>query len=107
MTYVPLSIHMPERVKELQALQADQAAQQAWWRSKRSCVTADGSLSRASLSRGSPLLSHTSSQDNLQEELREAIQSPLSLNPTEQSPTVPPAPCPAHTWKTSDSHPIK
>lgn len=108
MTYIPLSIHMPERVKELQVLQAEQATQQAWWLSKRSCVSLDGSPNRPSSPRGNPVLSHTSSKDNLQEELLEAIQSPLALDPTTSPAIVPPPVLTStHVWKTSDSHPIK
>ncbi|KAK7692821.1 hypothetical protein QCA50_004456 [Cerrena zonata] len=106
MTYVPLSIHMPERVKELQAIQTEQATQQAWWRSKCSSISLDGSRSRPSSSRSNPLLSHTSSHDNLQEELLDAMQSPLALDPTAPSTIPPHTPVPAHAWKTSDSHPI-
>ncbi|CAL1707986.1 unnamed protein product [Somion occarium] len=105
-TYVPLSIHMPDHVKELQAQQAIQAAQQAWWHCRCSQTTSDGSKRTICSSRGNPLLSPSTSCVNIQDELLEAIASPLSLDPVEGPISAPPSPSMSKIWKTSDSHPI-
>lgn len=97
---------MPERVKELQILQAEQATQQAWWRSECSTVSLDGSCQRPSSSRGNPLLSQSPSCSNLQQELLEAMEAPLALDPANSFVAIPSEPLPAQALKTSDTHPI-
>ncbi|KAI0082002.1 phosphatases II [Panus rudis PR-1116 ss-1] len=101
--YIPMSLHMPDRVKELQIQQARDAIEQAWWycgEPHRVALYHSGVQAFHS----TPLLSRPATPA-LEDDLFEAIDSPLALDLTDFRPsTAPPLIHPQ--CKTSDSHPI-
>ena len=106
MTYVPLSIHMPDYVKELQARQTQHTEQKAWWPCQRQEITTKGPPDSFS-SIGPPVIlgpcgGPIPNAVNLQQELSAAISAPL-----EPIPEVSTSLSQSSHLKTSDSHPIK
>jgi hypothetical protein len=101
MAYVPLSIHMPDYVKELQARQNIYTEQKAWW----PCQKQDVKPTHSSESDGPPVLgpcgSSIPSSIDLQQAIQAAIAAPLESNP--QNTNLPQN----SQLKTSDTHPIK
>jgi hypothetical protein len=89
MKYVPISVHMPDHVRQLRARQARNAATEgSWWFSEN-----PPSKSRPKLSSGPRI---TSDDIDLTQELSAAMESPLSTNSARNTP-----------YKTSETHPIK
>ncbi|KAH9924424.1 uncharacterized protein B0H18DRAFT_431688 [Fomitopsis serialis] len=99
--YVPFSVQMPERVKQLQAHQARYATRQVWWLCEKRATVSTMIADDAPGSQAQPRLSYPSSNPDIQQELRAAISSRL----------VPPYGWPTayldqSSVKTSCSHPI-
>ncbi|KAH7908611.1 phosphatases II [Hygrophoropsis aurantiaca] len=99
--YAPLSVHVPDMVRDLRDRQAKYTEQPAWWPSSMSKDTINtipilpASEQRVALGTEQTELVHPS----LQQELSAAISEPLSSHP--------PAPAdPALQVKTSETHPI-
>ncbi|KAL6308161.1 hypothetical protein BKA93DRAFT_822747 [Sparassis latifolia] len=108
MTYVPLSIMMPDQVKELQEHQARCAEQRAWWPCEKRATSQisnhsfDDDHEERPRSRN-PRLSRSTSSTDLRQELSAAMSSPLVLP---LSPPVFPQVQSLPQMKTSESHPI-
>ncbi|KAH7923949.1 phosphatases II [Leucogyrophana mollusca] len=101
--YAPLSVHVPDLVRELRDRQAKYTEQTLWWPCAMSKDTIDqvpvlpAIEQRQALGTDEPELSHP----DLQQELSAAISEPLSSIPQPPSPIDP-----ALQMKTSETHPI-
>lgn len=100
--YVPFSLQMPERVRQLQAHQARYATTQAWWlcdrRQPPSMAETDDTIELEN----KPRLIQSSPVSDMQEELRAAMSSTF-IPPGHCSPNAPSG----ASVKTSNTHPIK
>jgi hypothetical protein len=98
--YVPLSLHTPACIKDLQAIQAQFSKEQAWFLPEQQPSDV-------------VLLGPTGAEEavDLQQELSEAIDAPMELDST--SPTISNTHLPRNhcqgqsVVKTSETHPIK
>ncbi|KAI0268795.1 protein-tyrosine phosphatase-like protein [Gloeopeniophorella convolvens] len=101
-TYIPLSIHLPDHFKQLKERQASYADTEAWWLSGFQPQTTDHAAVASehvlSLSHPAHPVTFTRASPNMQHELRSAMDSPLV--PAGWLSGQLPLP------KTSDTHPI-
>lgn len=104
-TYVPLCIYMPDHFRKLQEQQAIRATQKAWWKAQEphSNVPMKEVLQDTwhSLGEKCPTLSRPASSRDMQEDLLNAMSSPLTIE-NRATPTLP-SDC---RVKTSETHPI-
>ncbi|CCM00693.1 uncharacterized protein FIBRA_02732 [Fibroporia radiculosa] len=101
MLYVPFSIQMPSRVKQLQEHQARCVEQQAWWLCEKKVPVQSVVMVEVESDPLQPRLRRPSSSNNLQDELTAAMSEslPRNLRP------IPPMASDVQI-KTSDTHPI-
>ncbi|KAA1474245.1 phosphatases II [Dentipellis sp. KUC8613] len=96
MTYVPMSLHVPEYFQQLQARQALSSQEKAWWLYDRKVMPRDELVQDASLS--TPVVTFTRLATDLQTEITAAIEAPLAAAPRPFQGQA--------QRKTSESHPI-
>lgn len=106
MVYIPLSVQVPDYYKQLQHQQTTYTSYQAWWPSQKtstpSTLTPDHSQ-KDSTSAAPTLIRRPHVPTSLQEDLLNAITSPLT--PQDEVPSCYAEPIPP--VKTSDTHPLK
>ncbi|TFY79721.1 hypothetical protein EWM64_g4294 [Hericium alpestre] len=102
LTYIPMSLHLPDHFKQLQDRQALSAQERAWWISDRrftseSRAAIDERVGETTLpSQSSPVVTYRRPSLDIQNEISAAIEAPLAATATTGE--LP--------WKTSTSHPI-
>lgn len=102
--YVPFSLQMPERVRQLQAHQAQYASRQAWWLCDRTQPPSIAVVDHAIELEDEPRLMHPSSVSHMRDELQAALSS--TFIPPRRYSSIPHGTT-SMPVKTSESHPIK
>ncbi|EPT02684.1 phosphatases II [Fomitopsis schrenkii] len=101
--YVPFSLQMPERVRQLQAHQAQYASRQAWWLCDRTQPPSIAVVDHAIELEDEPRLMHPSSVSHMRDELQAALSS--TFIPPRRYSSIPHGTT-SMPVKTSESHPI-
>ncbi|KAI0063697.1 phosphatases II [Artomyces pyxidatus] len=96
LTYIPLSIHLPDHFKELQARQALYADGDAWWLFERDATILTGNPTDPVL-QASPSVTITRASVDLRDQLSSAIESQIGPPWTAGQPPL---------LKTSETHPL-